>query len=509
MNLKNSITIALSNDRWCYDPNAQLGEAGGFGCVYEGVSLTGEPVAIKRLNLDVNNVAAREMDVAKDLASRTLQFVIPVFDSGLNAESDEYFVVMPRADKNLADHIKAQGTVQHYEAAMTVRQIACGLLEVQHLVHRDLKPENILFHNAVWKIADFGIAKFVQEATAAKTLKNCRSPAYAAPEQWRNESTTNQTDIYALGCIGFALLTGKPPFGEGTGDSVRDGHLNREMPTLGEDVPPLLRSLLVLMTRKNADLRPSLKRVLETLDNILNAPSVSRKVFGLLQQAGAFVAEEEATEDRIRTQAAESHARRLQLARDGRDILDNLVKNLLAEFKKYAPNAECGDRAAALGKASLSVNLPSTQSAMWEDMLPPEAFQASQWDMVAGQTITLNQRAPDCTLGASLWLGRGPAATEYRWYEVAFWAPRSGEPTMHALLKNIAGADLALAAAAGSTFEIAFGPVPIDGEHQNDFLDRWGTLFSLAAVGELQQLEPPLKERFWETIRGRRILACG
>src|SRR5512145_1867623 len=91
-------------------------------------------------------------------------------------------------------------------------QIIRGLQEVQDLVHRDLKPDNILFHQGKWKIADFGIAKFVADATSDKTLKGWMSVHYAAPEQWRSERATNATDIYALGCIGYCLICGTPPF---------------------------------------------------------------------------------------------------------------------------------------------------------------------------------------------------------------------------------------------------------------------------------------------------------
>jgi len=45
------------------------------------------------------------------------------------------------------------------------------------LVHRDLKPSNILYHEGVWKLADFGIARFVEESTSANTLKKCLTPA--------------------------------------------------------------------------------------------------------------------------------------------------------------------------------------------------------------------------------------------------------------------------------------------------------------------------------------------
>src|SRR5262249_32726442 len=129
-----------------------------------------------------------------------------------DADTGDYFVVMPRADGSLQNSVDKGSPLAAADAAAAMLQIVKGLIEVGELVHRDLKPDNVLFHDGKWKIADFGIARFVQDATASNTLKECLSPYYAAPEQWRSERATHATDIYALGCVGFCLLTGKPPF---------------------------------------------------------------------------------------------------------------------------------------------------------------------------------------------------------------------------------------------------------------------------------------------------------
>ncbi|MDM3788590.1 protein kinase, partial [Proteus mirabilis] len=78
--------------------------------------------------------------------------------------------------------------------------------EVGDIVHRDLKPGNILRHEERWKIADFGIAKFVEDSTSLETLREALTPSYAAPEQWLGQRPTSATDIYALGCIIHALV---------------------------------------------------------------------------------------------------------------------------------------------------------------------------------------------------------------------------------------------------------------------------------------------------------------
>lgn len=138
-----------------------------------------------------------------------------------------------------------------------VLDIIAGLQEAEGIVHRDMKPGNVLLHQGTWKIADFGIAKFVEDSTSLNTLREALTPTYAAPEQWLGESPTRATDVYALGCILHRMINGRPPF-LGDLDAVRSGHLNSAPPPLS-GVPDRLKSLVVHMLRKVAASRPSLE----------------------------------------------------------------------------------------------------------------------------------------------------------------------------------------------------------------------------------------------------------
>ena len=85
-------------------------------------------------------------------------------------------------------------------------------------MHRDIKPENLLVTDeARVKIADFGIAKATDEApdrrrSLTATGTTIGTPAYMAPEQAMGEDVGPRTDLYAVGCIAFELLAGRPPF---------------------------------------------------------------------------------------------------------------------------------------------------------------------------------------------------------------------------------------------------------------------------------------------------------
>jgi serine/threonine-protein kinase len=149
-----AVEIRLERTNWALDPQTRLGAPGGFGEVFDGLSGTGEAVAIKRLRLEASEAAHREFRVASELIDRELRHVMPVLDYGLDSESDRYFLVMPRAQGSLADHLGASGILPEPEVVSILSEICVGLGEVPELVHRDLKPANILRHEDRWKIAD-------------------------------------------------------------------------------------------------------------------------------------------------------------------------------------------------------------------------------------------------------------------------------------------------------------------------------------------------------------------
>ena len=249
--------IVLPGSQWLYDPSKPLGRPGGFGAVFEGTSETYGRIAVKRLHITSSDAAHREMRIATDLAARTLTHVIPVFDAGEDADSGQYFVVMPRAERSLQTDIQ-QGTFSDFETARVLLNVVDGLLEVNDIVHRDLKPPNILLHEGVWKVADFGIARFVEDATSLRTLKDCLSPPYAAPEQFQLIHALSPTDVYSLGCIGYALLTGEPPFAGPDNPDYCDQHLHADPPALPKRSAPRLKTLLSMMLRKPMATRPNL-----------------------------------------------------------------------------------------------------------------------------------------------------------------------------------------------------------------------------------------------------------
>ncbi|ODS32045.1 MAG: hypothetical protein SCARUB_02830 [Candidatus Scalindua rubra] len=161
-------------------------------------------------------------------------------------------------------------------------------------VHRDLKPENILItKKGVAKVTDFGLVKAFGEAGGDITLKVkedevervtfmatkgiCGTPPYMAPEQWRGEELEERTDVYALGCILYEMITGKTPFIRYSIEACRNAHLYEtpKSPEMEEDdVPNALNILVLKCLSKDKKDRPKLSELRNELQRIY------RELFG-------------------------------------------------------------------------------------------------------------------------------------------------------------------------------------------------------------------------------------
>ncbi|MFD9357654.1 protein kinase [Streptomyces sp. NPDC060031] len=161
-------------------------------------------------------------------------------------------------------------------AAQTAEALAAA--HEQAVIHRDLKPANLfLLPGGRLKICDFGIAHS-SDATAGWTVTGriFGSPPYMAPEQWRGERVDARCDLYALGCVLYALLSGDPPYGQAEGPYVLMLRHIEEVPLplreVGAPVAPELERLVrALLAKDPADRPESALAVAKTLRG-LTAP---------------------------------------------------------------------------------------------------------------------------------------------------------------------------------------------------------------------------------------------
>lgn len=480
------IPIRLRDKSWQYESSAPLGKPGGFGQVFRGVGEDGVPVAVKRLHVTAEQAAHRELNIAQDLARRHFYHVLPVLDSGQDAESDAYFVVMPIAERSLGEYLSGQGRLSEGETRDILRQILWGLAEAAHIVHRDLKPDNILRHDGKWKIADFGIARFLEDSTSTETLKNCLSPHFAAPEQWLNEHATSATDIYAVGCIAHALLTGAPPFTGSVADLQR-AHISASPPEIASALPQL-RAVVSMMLRKSPAARPSRDRVIQALES-MHAATTAPCDEALDRLASAAAAHEQklGAAEAERQKDAALARQRTALAGEAHQILRAIFEALAKRILDAVPTAVVQTQGPSwtiqVGTAALTMQ-PT------KNVFAGDAFPLSKWDVVANAAIDVRQSHPEHIRSASLWYTRqSHPHADFRWYEVGYTSnPFSGkgfkyEPTA----VDAATADRAHAPGM-DVVQTAYPPTPIDDEDTDRFCRRWAHVLAEACSGRLRYL---------------------
>jgi TolB-like protein len=191
--------------------------------------------------------------------------ILPLLDSGTldlgQGRPASAFYVMPFvAGESLRDRLLREGKLPVPVAVRLAREVADALDHAHRhgVIHRDIKPENILLsdHHAV--VADFGIARALDEAAAGgitRTGQAVGTPTYMSPEQVTGEHVIDgRTDQYALGCTLFEMLSGQPPWSGGTMSSLVTRRLAEPPPrirTLEPGVPvPVEQALLKSLARE-------------------------------------------------------------------------------------------------------------------------------------------------------------------------------------------------------------------------------------------------------------------
>jgi capsular polysaccharide biosynthesis protein/predicted Ser/Thr protein kinase len=204
---------------------------GGMGAVYQARQKElDRPVALKILPPDIGSTpgfAERFVREAKAMARLNHPGVVTIYDFG--KAGDLYYLLMEFVDGVNLRQLMQQRRLSPREALAIVPQI-CDALQYAHdqgIVHRDIKPENILLdRRGRVKVADFGLAKLIQEGSELSSVlgktegstfmteagKIIGTPAYMAPEQAEHpESVDHRADIYAVGLVFYQMLTGELP----------------------------------------------------------------------------------------------------------------------------------------------------------------------------------------------------------------------------------------------------------------------------------------------------------
>ncbi|MFE5007361.1 serine/threonine-protein kinase [Streptomyces sp. NPDC056637] len=250
----------------------QLGE-GGMGQVWEAQDETlARPVAVKVISLlsgggsHGDEARARFLREARITARLQHPNIVTIHDLGETGVGSERvpFLVMELVRGEVLDTMLRRGVVPLPDAARWGAQIGDALADAHNagIMHRDIKPSNILITpSRTVKVLDFGIARAADPYATADRLTQTGfivgTPPYMAPEQARGFPEP-RSDLYALGCLLFELITGRLPFQAPDTVGYLTAHLTQEPPTpssVSPDIPPAWDDLVLTLLRKEPDER--------------------------------------------------------------------------------------------------------------------------------------------------------------------------------------------------------------------------------------------------------------
>ena len=260
-----------------YELLEKIGD-GGMAVVYKAKDkLLNRFIAVKILRPEFTKDAAFVENFKMEsqaAAGLTHPNVVGVYDVG--REGNINYIVMELIEgRTLNDIIRDEAPMDYRKVIDITKQVAAAL-KVAHknkIIHRDVKPHNIMVTNeGVVKLADFGIAKAVNDATLSTGSKIIGSVHYFSPEQARGNYVDERSDIYSLGIVMYEMLTGQVPFDGDNPVTVALKHINEEVRPPSElvpGIPPALERAVLKATNKYQTNRySSAEELIEELDNI-------------------------------------------------------------------------------------------------------------------------------------------------------------------------------------------------------------------------------------------------
>jgi len=305
-----------------YEIKSRLGR-GGMGAVYEAVDVfTGDTVAVKVLAAHLaDNVGLRsrfdaEIDALKNLRHPGIVRLI-----AFGEQDDQPFFAMELVRGRSLEQILRAGRRFTWRETVAIAVEITGALKAAHdngIVHRDLKPANLLVPDAppateaaagessarraagqatsradradrpvTVKLADFGIAKLFGGAGQTALGNVVGTAEYMAPEQASGRPIDHRVDLYSLGLVMFAMLTGGPPFRGTQLTEVIDKQRRAIPPRVSSvvpDVPPELDELIARLLSKEPAQRPAsalaLGRLLTAIETLHSTPTTSASTAG-------------------------------------------------------------------------------------------------------------------------------------------------------------------------------------------------------------------------------------
>ncbi|MBL8957716.1 MAG: serine/threonine protein kinase [Myxococcaceae bacterium] len=244
---------------------------GGMGIVYEGRHpIIGKRVAVKVLKAKLSQdpvFVERFVSEARAVNEARHRGIVDIFGFGQLPDGSHYFVMEYLEGQGFERIVKERAPLPATEVLLYAEQI-CAALHAAHtanVIHRDIKPSNLFLVDTgreppYVKLLDFGIAKLGGGVSVTtQTGVAVGTPDYMSPEQAKGGEVSAQSDIYALGCVMFELLTGRHVFLGNNDVEVIVKHVQEAPPHVADlrpDVPAQVDQLVWWMLKKEASERP-------------------------------------------------------------------------------------------------------------------------------------------------------------------------------------------------------------------------------------------------------------
>ena len=260
--------------------------SGGMATVYLAEDLRHQRnVAVKVLRPDLAASLGSERFFREIQVAARLQHphILPLLDSGEAA--GQYFYVMPYVQgESLRERLDKHRELPISEAVRILKEVVDALAEAHSngVVHRDIKPDNVMLSGRHALVTDFGVAKAVSEATGKHNLTTAGialgTPTYMAPEQAvADPQLDHRVDIYAVGVMGYEMLSGSPPFSGRSPQEVLAAQVTQAPEPLSkrrEAVPPTLEAVIMkCLEKRPADRWQTATALLDQLE-LLSTPTL-------------------------------------------------------------------------------------------------------------------------------------------------------------------------------------------------------------------------------------------
>jgi serine/threonine-protein kinase len=386
--------------------------AGGMGTVFLALdSELHRTVALKVLPKErAANATLVKRFKSEGQAAARLEHdnIVKVFEAG-EIDGHLYLALEYVDGIDVQDLVQKRGVVPVRRSIEIIRQVASALQHAceRNIVHRDIKPSNLMIRkDSLVKLADMGLARAIDETAETSITRDGMTVGtvdYMAPEQARDSKLADiRSDIYSLGCTWYYMLTGSPPFPEGSVTGKLQAHATQPLPDprqKNERVPEALAAVIQRMTAKRpidryqspAELIEELKQAHLSRPNLgedllagLSTPQAATAEGGTVARGGAGGVGDEPLPQKMKIKPAAAKQRAVKnVAREEAEPAEAEPLPQKMKIKKRRDGTDGqGGRSVAQGASGRSAGSGSSAPRQQRELPPrsenPEALGVSQ-----------------------------------------------------------------------------------------------------------------------------------